>query len=523
MIAPAVVRSTPAGEQPACLPPSPAAGTDPLLGVGRWPSVSAGYHIAPGSPPAVAIELRFDAAHYAAAGSAGPANEAVLADRQTLAQAYHQLNEVDADGRARVTITVASSLDGGTPHELAAEDGAKLRELVLESWQYLDGLLAGTVPARIAPISATVSVPVAAGNAAHIYALTVSLTLSRAASLAAAAASHDEPAADATLAVAPLLGDPAAGAASLADFATTFEQAYRAGDIVRKLGVGSPRAGGHGTAPPGRLWVVHTSAAPWTGLLGCEVSGAPVFWAPAPLSRELVSHADVELWPIDPERGLDPGAAEQRSYAAVDLDVWARQALEAIDALLSPRYELPTCVLDARGSTTYLYRLRAAKAAIAASIAGTVQGVLTTPPAPTDRAAIDDAQDRWKQQLLLSLSSAYDVAVAVQLPVTVSCTTEVADGAPALCGHPVVAPAETWPAPPCSLSTFEVAVVNGPSHLTFLLTANDPREHAYAALDLGFRIDAIEHRSASADGGTASTWLTFPNALPELPLSDPQL
>jgi LysM repeat protein len=518
---------------PQNLPPIPVEYTDALLGVGQWPSVSAGYGVTAGSPPTLDIGLRFEASRYAGAGSAGPAQQAALADMQTLARAYYQLNQCHPDGTPHVTIVFASSLDGGTPHVLAGADDAKVRGLVLEAWQYLKGVVAGTVTPRTDPIVATVSVPVAATNAADIFELTVSLTLARDPSLVAAASRDEHGVVDAALAVSPLLGDPASktGTASLAAFASAFEQAYAAGDVVLKIGVGDSREGAAGTAEARLLWGVRTSASPQQGAIGCEVTGPPVFWAPPPLSQVPVSRNDVEIWPFDPDKGLDPSAPDHMSYTGVDLDVWARQALSAIDALLSPRYDVPGFVLDSRGSTTYLDRLRAAKTSLAASIAGTVQGVLTTPPAPTDQAAIADAQDKWEQQLLVTLSSAYTVDVAVQLPVTVSRASDGRYEAPALYGHPIVAApkdeaAGTPSAPPYSLSTFKVAAVDGPSHLTFLFTANDPSDQAYTVLDLGYQVDQIEHQIGKIDGidgYKASTWLTFPTALPELALSDPEL
>lgn len=530
---------------PQNMPPIRAEYTDALLGVAQWPSSSITYLVSPGSPPTIDLELRFETARYSGATTAGAAQNAARADRQTLAQAFYQLNQIHPDGTPHVAFTLASSLDGGTPHALTGTADSQVRGFVLSAWQYLDGLLGGTSAPQLDPIVARCQIPVAAANAADIFELTVDLTLARDPALVAAAARDEHGVVDATVAVSPRLGDPSSptDTMSVAAFAEAFKTAYSAGAVTLQIGVGDSREGAAGSAQARLLWAVRTSAAPQAGAIGCEVTGPAVFWAPPPLSTTPVSRNDVPIWPFDPDGTsqppLDPSSPELRSFTGIDLDVWARQALAAIDGFLSPAYDVPAFVLDAAGSTTYLDRLRTAKTSLADAIAGTVQGVLTTPPAPTDQPSIDDAQDKWRQQLLVTLSSAYTVDVAVQLPVTVSSATDPAYGLPALYGHLTVAtptptradtptptPIPAPPAaPPYSLSTFKVkqtaAGVDPSSHLTFLFTANDPADQASVVLDLGFQVDQIEHQIGSIagiDGYQASTWLSFPEPLPAIPL-----
>ena len=497
-------------------PPVVVAYSDALLGAGQWPSASAHYYVVAGSPPQLAIELSFDTARYAGGASPGPAQQAALADRQTYAQAYYQLSQTRPDGVNHVKISVSTSLDGNADHVLAGADDAAVRGFVLAAWTYLDALVSGQTVSSD-PITATVQLPVAATNARDIFELTVALVLARDPLLVADESRDEDGVASATLTVPPMLDD-GSGSASLVTFAGAFEQAYATSTELLKIGVGDSRAGAAGAAEARLLWVVRMGTQPGQAI-SCEVTGAPVFWAPPPLSTVPISRNEVPIWPFDPDSGLDPDAPELKSFTGVDLDVWAREALGAVDAFLSPLYDVPAYVVDALGKTTYLDRLRVAKSTLAGAVAATVQTVLTSPPQPIDPTTVTDAQSKWEQQLLITLASAYTVDVAVQLPVTVACDPEAGYEAPALYGHPAIQQQDTngAAAPPYSLSTFKVPAVNGPSNLTFLFTANDPGDQAYTTLDLAYAVDQIEHQIGAIegiDGYKASTWLTFPIPLP---------
>jgi LysM repeat protein len=494
--------------------------SDTLLGAAQWPSASAHFTVLAGSPPQLALELSFDVTRYTGGGSPGPAQQAALADLQTYGQAYYQLNQTRPDGVNHVTIAVSTSLDGNAAHVLQGADDAAVRGFVLAAWQYLDALVSGK-PVATDPITAAVKLPVAATNAADIYELTVALTFARDPLLVASESRDEAGVATATCAVPPLLDDGNGSRASLRTFAQAFETAYASATEVLKIGVGDSRSGGAGSAEARLLWVVRTGTQPGQPI-GCEVTGPPVFWAPPPLSTVPVSRNEVPIWPFDPDNGLNPNAPELHNFTGIDLDVWAREALGAIDQLLSPRYDVPAYVVDTLGKTTYLDRLRAAKRALASAIADTIQAVLDHPAPPSDHTTIADARSKWEQQLLVELGSAYTVDVAVQLPVTVACDGEAGYEAPALYGHP----APQTPTGPYTLSSFKVPAVSGASNLTFLFTAGDAGDQAYAKLDLAYVVDQIEHQIgqiAGIDGYKASTWVTFPIPLPPLPFASADL
>ena len=453
-----------------------------------WPSTSAGYSFAPASPPVLTIKLAFDVLRYASAPP-GAARRAALADLETYARVHRQLDRTGPDGAHGVTISVSTSLDEGVVHVLPSPGGDAFRGYVRSAWQYLDGVLKGEPPGTD-PITASVQVPVAATNPADVYELTVTLAL-------------DGGGLAVELTAAPRFGD-GGPAGSPRPFAEAFEAAYATPVEVLKIAV----------AEASRPWVVRTGVEP-TGPIGCEIAGPPVFWAPPPLCTTLISRAGVSVWPFRPDDGLNPNEPEPMTFAGVDLDVWAHEALDAIDRFLSPPYDGPANAVDALGETGYVERLRAAKRSLAGSIASTVRPVLADPPPPADPATVADARSSWERQLLIALGSAYTAAAAVQLPVTVAGDRGTGSRPPVLHGHPEAGSRDgDATIPPYSLSAFEVPAASGAGSLTFLVTAGDPARDAYARLELACLVDGIEHGD--------SVRRTFPIPLP-LPFASPEL
>jgi LysM repeat protein len=544
--------------------------SDKLIGLGQWPAATAQYSVAAASPaPQLTISIAFDPTRYAGANEPGPARQHAEADRQTYAQAYYQLNQADPDGTPHVTITLATTLDGGAAHVLAGADLAQVKGFVLAAWQYLNTLLepssgaaangdsiavaednpvaaggdsiaaggdsiaAGgdSIAAGDGSITASVSLPVAATNPANIYELAVQLALARN-PLRVVDASRDEDGVVESVTAIPAQLGGNEDTASLRTFAVAFESAYAGSTTKLKIAVGDSREGAAGAAEARLVWVVRTST-DLTQPIACQVTGQALFYAPPPLSTTPISRTQVPIWPFDPKKGLDPKHPVQHDYTGVDLDTWARQALEAIDRLLSPAYAVPAFVVDALGGTSYLERLRKAKRSLAQSIAGMVTYVLTDPAPPKDARALTDAQSKWEQQLLIALGSAYTVDVAVQVPVSVRCDPDPGYTEPlVLYGHAAAAAngfagagsrGNTGTAAPYTLSNFGIPAQDGDSFLTLLLTASNPGNQAYFELDLTYQVDQIEHQIGPVpgiDGYTASTWLTFPIPLEAIPFAN---
>ncbi|MGE5527214.1 MAG: LysM peptidoglycan-binding domain-containing protein [Methanosarcina sp.] len=507
---------------PANQPPVPIAYTDRLLGLGQWPSAAAIYGVASaeGGDPQIKVTIGFDPSRYAARDAA--ALKLAEADREAYARSYYQLHRAAPGGTPDVSVALASSLDGGEPHPVEGKSLEAVRGFVLAAWQYLDSLITGKPsPEPEPPADCRFAVPVAASNQADIFEMTVTLAFERDPRLVAPESRDEDGVARVETPLAPVAAEKDE-TASLLEFATAFEGAYSASPQLLKLAVGTSREEEADAAGARRLWAVRTSTDASSGI-AAEVSGPAVYYAPPPLSTSLVSRNGVRVRSFDPEKGLGPAPGEPRDFTDVDLDVWARQALAAIDGLLSPRTAVPAFVVDALTGSECLERLRKAKKALAAGIASRVVNVLDTPAVKDPGPAPTDAREHWEQQLLISLSTAYQADVAVQLPVTVRGSGEGNFEPPALYGHPAVPEAQ---ASRGTASTFKIEAVSGSGFLTFMFTAADPTEQGAVPLQVGFAVDMIEHQIGTVpgiEGYRASSWLSFPIPLGSLPLAEPEL
>lgn len=502
---------------PANLPPVPIAYADRLLAVSQWPGVAVSYTVGTGAAgPQIELTISFDPTRYQGGDEAARRN--AEADRATYALAWYQLEQKAPDGTPHVEVVLTATLDAEQQHVLSGPALAAVKGFVLAAWQYLDDLLSnrGATP----PEDAKLAVPVAASNPTDVFELTVAIALARDQRWVADESRDEDGVARAKTVVAPLAVVAKDSTASLLAFAEAFERAYAAAPVLLKLAVGAGReeegGGGDGRR---RLWAVRTSSDLSVGI-GAEVDGPAAYYAPPPLATALVSRNGVPIRSFDPEHGLGPAPGDPHDFTDVDLDAWARQALEAIDGALSYRTSMPAFVVDARGGSDWLGRLLAAKRTLAAKVAGRVENVLEQPPVADPGPALADAREHWEQLLLVTLASAYQADVAVQFPVKVRTGAEGGFEPPALYGHPVASAAE---AELGTSSTFAVAPSTTKSYLTFTFTAAEPSAQTSIGLDLGYQVDMVEHEIASVPGIAgykASSWLTFPLPLGPLPLEN---
>jgi LysM repeat protein len=504
---------------PANQPPVPIAYADRLLGLGQWPGAGATYTVGKGGEGAqIEVAISFETQRYEGGGEA--AQQLAEADRETYATAYYQLNQEGADGTAHVTVELTTTLDDGEPHVLTGAALESVKQFVLAAWQYLDDLighLEGRVPAApAAPPGREFAVPVADTNPADVFELTVVLALVRDPRLVAAE-SRDEDGVARVEAALVAVGAAEDETASLLPFAEAFEKTFEAPPVVVKLAVGTSREEEADAAGAHRLWAVRTSTDLSAGI-GARVSGQAWYYAPPPLSTALVSRNGVKVPVFEAGKGVV--SETLRDFTDVDLDVWAREALQAIDGVLSPAAAVPAFVVDSVAGTAFLERLREAKKTLAKAISGRVVNVLDDPA--EDPAGLLAARERWEQQLLVTLSSAYQTDVAVQLPVEVHGGGEEGFLPPELYGH-ISMPEEQ--AKYCTATTFKIDTAKEKGYLTFMFAASDPAAQRSVHVDAGYALDMIEHQISGVpgiEGYRASSWLSFPIPLGSLPLDEPE-
>jgi LysM repeat protein len=207
--------------------------------------------------------------------------------------------------------------------------------------------------------------------------------------------------------------DPQQGALSLTTFATLFEAAF--GGSVKAASSRGLDAEGNETR---QIWAVNFGAG---GITDVTLRGSDAaYFAFRPLSTQLESRAGVPIQPYDPATGL--GEAEDIDFSSVDMEVWMRDFLGAVDLFLSPAYATGAFLLappqnfdDAVGY----------KDVIANGLSNNVIPILDS-PAPQGNVAA--AQEAIRQKLLVGLSSAYATNAIVQVPATVTSTLPATPG-----------------------------------------------------------------------------------------------
>ena len=169
--------------------------------------------------------------------------------------------------------------------------------------------------------------------------------------------------------------------------------------------------GGGSTGAGGKtLWVVNFSET-GTGFT-YDVQSSLRYFAIPPLTTKAWDGNRIAVPSYDSSSGLTWPANQTRDFRSADPDQWNQSFLAAVDLMLSPAYAVPAAT-DAVTAAS-VAQIIAAKANIAAGQAGTVQPIVAG-----DDDGLGDAIEAMKQQLLVTLSSAYSVQTLVQTDLTV--------------------------------------------------------------------------------------------------------
>ncbi|AKQ68350.1 diguanylate cyclase/phosphodiesterase (GGDEF & EAL domains) with PAS/PAC sensor(s) [Myxococcus hansupus] len=213
---------------------------------------------------------------------------------------------------------------------------------------------------------------------------------------------------------------------ALTDFAIAFEAAFPA---TLKVATGNrPAAELGGTAQPPTVWAVRFDA---DGISRFVVEREkPDFYALAPLSTELVSRSRVRIQAYVPGKGLVPDATNQ-DFQAVDMDAWMQEFLAASDVFFSAPFAVPAWLIE-EDHASFEQAVKA-KDDVATLLAGQVGAVVDGSGGNTAEAA-----EALRQQMLIRLSSAYEVSSVIQYPVAVGSPYSDGATAPRLSGKPTL-------------------------------------------------------------------------------------
>lgn len=216
------------------------------------------------------------------------------------------------------------------------------------------------------------------------------------------------------------------GDLALTEFAIAFEAAF---PPTLKVATGDRPAEQPGDTPaPASVWAVRFDAG---GISRFRIErDRPEFYALAPLSTELVSRPRVSIQKYVSGVGLVSETMNQ-DFQAVDLDAWMQQFLSASDEFLSAPFAVPAWFLEPDHAS--FEQAVKAKADVATLLAGQVRTVVQSAGGSASAAA-----EALRQQMLVQLSSAYEVSSILQYPVDVGSPYRDPATAPRLSGKPTL-------------------------------------------------------------------------------------
>jgi hypothetical protein len=445
--------------------------------------------------------------------------EAAARDLAGYASLYYQLS--DSNG---VVAAVTTSLLN-RPEVLDSTQWSVLLGWLFTNPAAIYGYLADRAAARTAvtpPPDHVITFPLPASNlnASQIYQLSVAFTLRRSGGAVLPALETTVGIRSATTVIAPRSAplDPAkpTDTLGLTQFARDFEAALSVpGQYTLKVAGGIDRAAPPSERGTATLWAVRLGTGSGPGIAYRIANPAePDLFAPRPLSNELQSRLGVPIFDYFTGRGIAPNWTRRLEFTDIDMDVWGRALLAAVDETLTPEFVAAMRIVTARLNTRdYLQEILGQKELLATAVSKWMIALYAGGPA--DTAAV---QDVFRQHLLARLSAAYDVSAGIQFAADVTAQDTTAPWPPRLTGAIVDRKAEGESRSEITLSSPKLDLLPAQRvPFPFLLTAPETVDADGAVvgsidLDLTWSADSIEHQIARPQGipdYLASSWLSF--------------
>ncbi|HEV3164358.1 MAG TPA: hypothetical protein VGZ22_10035, partial [Isosphaeraceae bacterium] len=254
-----------------------------------------------------------------------------------------------------------------------------------------------------------------------------------------------------------------------------------------------------------------------------DSSAPPIFYAPPPLSTQLITRTVEGLRQYEPG---NPNVWKDVSlvFSSTDMDQWAANFLATVETIFSP--QMASAVAGQSTATNELYDpFVDNKESLAGSISQKTEYIYDEAPGAGDPGS---AKETWRQALLRTLENDYGFSALTQLKALVTLHGKIEpDGdpnsPPDLYGV-VQVPGEAGDKKlPYSLTPTKLPLVEGANWLNFLVSAQDPAAQRAFTLDLNYEVNQLEHLrdgAASACGYTPSSWLSF--VLQQNPVPLPQ-
>lgn len=483
--------------------------TDAIIGVSQWPSVSCSFYFKKGEKddlPHLCLTFSFDTSRYRGLET-GRSN--ALTDLSIYKKLYYQLQT------GHLNMKVLSTIEGTKEHpegfDKNVDTSYLLSRFVVPVITYLEG------PNTRAPEDFCFEEAVTwerVANYCDTIPLDVRILMKRNSHVDSDFVSTPGIAENSTVVQPCQKFGVGEETLSLVDFADKFEEAFSShGKIRIKIAVSSEMQ-----SESKKLWMARfASEEDQTGIDCRYYPNKPQFFAPRPLSTSLQSFS-ASVTPYQTGVGLLLNNDITKNFSAVDMDVWGKQFLDAVDRFLSPETAVPVFLLD-KGKLSDIIEC---KEQIADAIAGTVDRIILS--GDLSEYCYQDAKEKWHQEILKELSSAYRYTAAVQIPVEIRSSWEAADTAadtvPKFYGRMSEHTTDIRDDMPkeYGLSTSKMPLHNGKSNLTYLFECKNSSDFRnFKFDDLHFEISHLEQDIKEVGIGkyTSSRWLTFVRPLEE--------
>ncbi len=246
-----------------------------------------------------------------------------------------------------------------------------------------------------------------------------------------------------------------------------------------------------------------------------RIQDRPIFYGLPPISTSLQSRQNVIIPLYEPDKGLATMTDKtvRINFSDIDMDLWARESLGAIDRFLQAEFAVSASRLHPAAFDSILM----SKSSLAEAISEGLVPIITAAQDDGDQTSAPG--EAFKQELLVELSRAYTTDAVVSYPVQIQAPiADPNDIAPRLCGRPQLnlksGPRGAALQPEFSASTSKINLARGISDLTFLFSTRSPARQRHVSLDFNFQVNELEFDISPLpeipdSDYEASSWLRF--------------
>jgi hypothetical protein len=406
--------------------------TDLLLPVSEWPSLNVYYVVWQDAPKKEQSELRigfvFDGSRYNMGGEVdvATAQKNAIDDLAVYTTTLNLLKPATGE-QPDTKIIVTASLFETPSIILDAEQCGVMIGLAEKVCRYLqskaddDNSITPLPPGEVA---LCFEITPALLNTKDIFEVEVQLEIQRDKAYVDAELPDIAGVCDVASAIASPAFPNDTGIDTIKAFAAAFEKA------LTIPGTQAIKFAGEMDEATGRIWAVR-----WGMKEGAryDIVKAPVYFAIPPLANIAVSRTAVPVCSYVTGKGLNCENVTAMTFTGIDMDLWGRTVVDAIETVLSPVYMVPASIagkFEGQG-IDYVQLLEDAKAGIANSIAASVTNVFIAQQPSAGQ--VSNAAACVKEQCLNNLRNAYTINAFVQFPVKVS-SNYTSDDSPVLYG-----------------------------------------------------------------------------------------